>query len=178
MSEIGYYRYKFDNLSKGDHTAFLLINGEYAAEKHITIKQVCGDSKYIKYLNSTGQYRFIIFNSRWDMKDSPVSLGNTNELITNIFNAQSTIKSLGYKNSKILNVILDEVTDDELIVLSEVNTSPNVFLYVGTGSGDSKSDWVQVSVKNKNNLNKLKKAKFSKFEIEITMPDNFTINRL
>ncbi len=178
MSTIGYYRYKRDNWGEGNHTAFLFIDGVYAAEKYVVIKGWCTNDRLVKYLDNNGQYRFYPFNRNWESKDKPTLLGKTNELITNILTAQSNSKNVGYKNERIITLIADEVTADELTILSQIYTSPRVYLYIGDGTTDEAKDWVLVEVKSSDNSNRRKRGSFSKVQIECILPEWFSINML
>jgi hypothetical protein len=177
MSTVGYYRYKYDNLTEGNHTAFLLNNGTYLSEKYLVIKYWCTGQRLIKYLDKSGQYRFYPFNKYWESKDKPTLLGKTNELITDILTAQSNAKIVGYKNERSVMLIADEVTEDELTILSQIYTSPRVYLYIGTTT-DIASDWLLVEVKGKDFLNKRKKGNVTSVEIECILPEWFSINML
>lgn len=177
MSTIGYYRYKRDNWGEGNHTAFLFIDGVYVAEKYVVIKPWCTNNRLVKYLDKSGQFRFYPFNKYWEGKDKPTLLGKTNELITNILTAQSNSKTVGYKNERTVTLVADEVAADELTILSQIYTSPRVYLYIGDGTTDEAKDWILVEVKG-DNVNKKRKANFSKVQIDCILPEWFTINML
>ncbi len=178
MSTIGYYRYKRDDLSEGNHTAFLLNGGTYIAEKYIVIKSWCTNNRLVKYLDKNGQYRFYPFNRYWESRDKPTLLGKTNELITNILNCQSNSKVVGYKNERTVTLIADEVTEDELTILSQIYTSPRVYLYIGDGTTDEAKDWLLIEVKSSDNINRRKRNKFGKVQIDCILPEWFSINML
>lgn len=171
----GFYRYKYDNLSVGDHVITSVINGT-SYTKTIRIKPFCTDSLYLKYLDRNGQYRFYIFNPYYEKKESPKLIGSTNNIINELLTAQSNKKNIGYTSERVITAIAYDVPQDELNLLSDLYISPRIYLHIG--STDNLKDWLLVTVKSKDNLLKRKKGNFYNVEIEITLPDTNTIKML
>ena len=73
---------------------------------------------------------------------------------------------------------LFQLPADELEKLSDIYTSPQVFLYIGDGSTDVDSDWLQVTVENSGGLVRAKKDNFSEVILDLILPEHFTISLL
>ena len=172
----GYYRLKIDDLTE-DTTYTLLIDSVPGATKDVIVKPTCDEDLLVKYLDKNGQYRFYIFNKYYEIKDSPNLIGKVNKFITDILDSQSNSENIGYRNERTWSLVADDVSDDELEKLSDIYTSPQVYLYIGDGSTDIDSDWLEVTVKG-DNLVKARKDKFSIVNIDIILPEHFTINKL
>jgi len=174
MSTEGYYRYKVSDLTKGTRLFSFFVNGALTSTKTVIAKSWCTNQKLLKYLDSKGQYRFYPFNNRWEQKDKPKLLGTTNQFITNILDAQSNFKNVGYKNERMLSLIAEDVTADELTVLSDIYTSPDVYLYIGTTTDEAK-DWLRVTLSSGDNLSRRRKAIAGTLSVDIILPEWFTI---
>lgn len=175
MSRIGYYRYKFDNLSAAQVTKNITfyVDGIEVVTHTININSFCEGEKLLKYIDKDGQYRFIAFNKYWEGRNTPEMIGSTNNIVQNILNAQSNQKSLGYKNKKTLTLIKNNVTDSELLLIQQLLTSPRVYLLIG--SNDNAEDWLLVtSVKSADNIYKFRKKINSDFIIDIELPEDFS----
>jgi hypothetical protein len=171
----GFYRYKYDNLTVGDHVITVTIN-DVSYSKTVRINPFCDNSLYLKYIDHNGQYRFYIFNPYYEKKESPKLIGSANNVITELLTAQSNTKNIGYTSERIITAIAYDVPQDELDLLSDLYTSPRIYLQIG--STDNTKDWLLVTVKSKDNLIKRKKGNFYNVEIEITLPDTNTIKML
>jgi len=176
MSQIGYYRYKINPTI--DIDIDFSINYELAATKSVIVKEWCDNDKLIKYLNKDGQYRFFAFNRFWESNDKPKELGRSNKIITSLLTSKSSEDILGYKNERILTLMAHDISQDELTVLSDLWTSPRVLMYVGDHITFSENDWIQVSIKAKNNLTRIKKSNYTDIIVDITLPEWYTISML
>lgn len=176
-SQIGYYRLKLDDLTEDADFEFYQ-DSVLKAIKHVRVKEFCTDDKYVKYLDKIGQYRFYVFNRFFETRDNPSLIGRTNKFITSILDSQTNKKNLGYKNERRLTLVTDEVTADELLVLSDIYTSPRVYLYIGDGSTDLDSDWLEVTVESKDNLVRQKKGGSSSVVLDVILPERFNITML
>lgn len=176
MSTVGYYRYKA--VFNSDSDVNLYINQEIVATKSVKVRPVCDEFKIIKYLNKDGQYRFFNFNRFWESRDKPREIGRANKIITSLLDTQSSSSSIGYKNDKTITVYADDVSQEELILLVDLWTSPRVYLYMGDGTTYDISDWVEVSIKSKDNLNRIKKGGYQDLFMDIILPEHYTINML
>lgn len=173
MSKIGYYRYKINPDVNQD--VKLYINYAHAATKSIVVKEFCDDSKLLKFLDKNGQYRFYPFNRFYETKDKPKLLGKTSKIIETILNYQSESNIVGYKNERILSLIADSVSESEMLILSDIYTSPKVYLNIG--EGDLIKDWVQVEIK-KGKKVAMRKTKFGTIELDVILPKWFTIKMI
>jgi len=174
MSEIGYYRYKVKPSESIDVN--FNINFELAATKSIIVKEVCEGFRLLKYIDRDGQYRFYPFNKFWESKDKPKLIGKSSKIIESVLNSQSSENSIGYKNNRTISLVAENVSQDELTLLSDIYTSPRVLLYIGTTT-DEKKDWIEVDVKG-DNINRLRKRKFTKVNIDITLPEWYSISMM
>jgi hypothetical protein len=171
----GYYRLKVDDLEVD--TTYTLKNGSTTlATKVVRVKDFCTDYKYLKYLDRNGQYRFAVFNNRWQSKDTPKAIGKIQQLITNLQTDQGSTKNVGYTNERKLTLVADDVLSDELDILSDIYTSPRVYLQIGTG--DTAADWLLVDVTSSDNLVRRKKGNTSKVELTVTLPEWYNVTML
>ncbi len=175
MSEIGYYRYKVTPAAGGTSTVKLYVNGSLASTATIIAREFCPGAMILKYLDSSGRYRFFAFNDRWQRMDKPKSKGEYNNFVTSILSDQTDAKQIGYSNDRTISLTAASVSEDELEKLSDIYTSPRVLLYVGDGSGDRKQDWIQVTASG-DGISRRRKAKFSKVSIEVKLPEYHAIS--
>ncbi|MCK9281339.1 MAG: hypothetical protein M0P71_12010 [Melioribacteraceae bacterium] len=176
-ADLGLYRLKLNDLT-ADALFRILVNNVVNGElKTVTVKPFCTNNQYIKYLDRTGQYRFFVFNRFYETKDNPKLIGKLNKLITSILDSQSSTKNIGYKNERKMTLIADEVSASELLILSDIYTSPRVLLYIGSTTDENK-DWIEVTIDSRDNMVRSRKGGYSKVEIEITLPENYSINML
>ena len=175
MSQIGYYRYKVNPAQ--NNTISFFVNGVLTTSHNILVKEYCGAELLIKYLDSNGQYRFYPFNKFYQKQDNPTLLGKYNKLVTSLLTGQSSERNLGYKNERVIIANAD-VTARELELLKDLYTSPSVYLYVGNGSNDGYADWLEVTIKSRENANNIRKGNMINISITVTLPEHYTITRL
>jgi len=174
MSEIGYYRYKTDVDIK---TINWTVNYVNVGSKTITPVAFCEGGKILKYLDSNGQYRFYPFNKYYQTTDTPVLIGKSNKLITSILTDQSNTQNVGYKNERILELVAD-VPTNELEKLTDIYTSPRVYLYNGNGVSDIAKDWLEVTIQANESIVKRRKSNSGRIGITVTLPEHFTIKMI
>jgi hypothetical protein len=177
MSKIGYYRYKVTPSAIGTKTVKFYINGSLASTATIVAKEFCTNFRILKYLDNSGRYRFFPFNDKWQSKDSPSTRGEVNNFITSILNSQTGAKQIGYKNDRTISLTAGNVSADELEKLSDIYTSPRVYLYVGTGTTDLIQDWILVTVSG-DNIGRRKKNKFGKVTIDVKLPEYYAVTKV
>jgi hypothetical protein len=177
MSRIGYYRYKISDVIEGKQSVQFFINGALTKTCNIIGKQFCPDFRLLKYLDSSGQYRFFPFNGHWQQTDKPTLIGKVNNFVTSILDSQASQKNIGYTNERKLSFTAERVSQDELDKLTDLFVSPRVYLHVGTGINDEVSDWVLVSVSG-DGIGRPKKNNFKKFVIEVTLPEQYAITKV
>jgi hypothetical protein len=173
-SELGYYRYK----TKADSakTIDFYDDGVLIASKTIIPIDSCEGGKTLKYLDSSGQYRFFPFNSFYQTYDNPSLIGTTNKFITSILTAQSTQSVIGYKNERKMDLTVD-VDELQLAKLSDIYTSPKVYLYIGT-TEDTAKDWLEVTVQPSQAIVRRRKGSYGRIDLTVTLPEYFTIKMI
>lgn len=177
MSEIGYYRYKVTPSSEGETEVKFYVGGSLASTATIVAKKFCDDYKILKYLDSSGRYRFFPFGSKWMQRDKPSLIGETNNFITSILNSQTESKNIGYKAERTLSLAAGSVSDDELDKLADIYTSPRVYLYVGNGTNDRVQDWILVTVTG-DGVGRRRNNKFGKVSIDIKLPEHYSVTKV
>lgn len=175
MSQIGYYRYK--TTADVAKTINWTVNFVNVASKQIVPVQSCIGDLILKYLDKNGQYRFYSFNGFYRTTDVLEKIGNTNKFITNILTGQTNKQNLGFKNERRMSLSAD-VPDAELAKLTDIYDSPRVYLYIGSGSSDTAKDWLEVIQEIPNPVIRRRKRTAGKIDINIILPEHFTISML
>jgi hypothetical protein len=177
MSEVGYYRYKVTPKEAGVSAVKLYINGSLASTATIVARRFCDEFRILKYLDSSGRYRFFPFNDRWQSTDKPKSKGEVNNFVTSILTSQGDAKQIGYNNERTLSLTAGNVSNDELEKLSDIYTSPRVYLYVGDGIHDRIQDWIMVTVTG-DGIGRRKYSRFGKVTLEVKLPEYYAITKV
>jgi hypothetical protein len=174
MSRIGLYRYKLDNLNAAEVTrqVTFYVNSVAIVTHVVNIDRFCTDEKLLKYLDKSGQYRFISFNKYWEGRNNVENLGFSNHIVNSILDAQSNQRNLGYKNKKTLTLTKNNVTSTQLEEIQQILTSPRVYLLIG--QTDSEQDWLLVNVRVTDNIYRHKKRTTTDFTLEIELPEDFS----
>lgn len=167
----GYYRYKISDLPVGTHNFNWYINGQIAGVSTVIIREFCNNYKYLKYLDNNGIYRMFSFNNKWEQVDTPTLIGKTNRIITSLKNSQANTLNIGYKNKRTINIVAENVNTDELLKLTDIFTSPRVYLNLGT---ETKEDWVLVTLTG-DGIGRRRKNEFGKFIATIELPEHYSI---
>jgi len=176
MSEIGYYRYKVIPINKGVLTVAFYINGCLASTATIITREFCANFRILKYLDGSGRYRFFPFNQKWQQMDKPSLIGSVNNFITSILDSQTDAKNIGYKNNRSITLTAGNVSIDELDKLSDIYTSPRVYLYTGDGTNDRVQDWILVTITG-DGVGRRKNNQFGKVTIEVKLPEYYSVNK-
>jgi len=175
MSVVGYYRYK--TIASENKEINFIIDGGLAGTKTITPIDFCDGGKILKYLDKNGQYRFYPFNKFYEINDNPKLIGKTNKLITNILTDQSDKHNIGYKNERQISLFAD-VPNSQLDKLVDIYTSPRVYLYIGNGSQQGDQYWLEVEAASSPNIVRRPKANTGQININVTLPENYTIKMI
>lgn len=175
MSEIGFYRYK--TIVSGNRTVNFVVNYQIAASKDIVALNECPGFVILKYLDRYGQYRFYAFNKYYRIFDNPSQIGTTNKFITNILTDKSDKQNVGYRNERKIELTA-EATDEQLLKLADIYTSPRVYYYIGQNNSDLNSDWIEVQVIANDNVVKRRKQTTGRIDLIVTLPENYTITML
>jgi hypothetical protein len=173
MSFVGFYRVKV--LADEDRDITLFVNGVATHTKSIKVIDACDDDLILKYLDKNGQYRFYPFYSKYEVRDNPEKIGSTNKFLTDILDDQSKERNIGYKNDRVIFATAD-VEKDMIDVVSDIYNSPRVYLYIGD-STDLAKDWLEVVISS-NNIVRKRKGNLIKIDIEITLPEWYTIRMI
>lgn len=173
MSQVGYYRYKLNDLTVGTRTITFFKNGTPSGSKTIDVKEWCEGNKILKFLDRNGQYRFYPFNRYWETKDKPKLIGKASKIIESVLDSQSNTSNVGYKNTRTISLVAENVSETEMSVLADIYSSPRVFMYVGEDT-DLAKDWIQVEIKKGGQVS-LRKANFGKIELDVILPEWYTI---
>jgi hypothetical protein len=171
MSSIGYYRYKTIVTEEKDIN--FTQNGILAGTKVVVPVDSCSDDLIIKYLDKNGQYRFYPFNKYYETQDSPEEIGNVNKFLTNIRTDMSSTHNVGYRNQRQIFANTD-VPNDELEKLTDIYSSPRVYLYIGDGSTDTASDWLEVTINAQTPIVKRSRGNTGRIDITINLPEYYT----
>ena len=177
MSDIGYYRYKLVSVSETGNTVTFKVGGVDTKVCTIIPQKLCDGKRILKYLNRNAQYRFYAFINYYEEVDQPREIGRVGNMITSILTSKASTKSVGYKSDRELRLKSDHVSTTDLEMLRDIYTSPRVYLYVGNGT-DTESDWVLVTIKANKSIRKEAKNKFSQIDIDVTLPETYTITML
>lgn len=177
MSEIGYYKYKLASVPDTGAVITFEVGGTGTKTCTIVPQNLCTGKRILKYLNRDGQYRFYAFSKYYEEEDKPREIGMVNNIVTSILNSKAASKSVGYKSDRIIRLVSEPVSTTDLELLRDIYTSPRVYLYVGSTT-DTEDDWVLVSVRANKSIRKEAKAKFSQIDIEVTLPETYSITML
>lgn len=177
MSQVGYYRYKTNSLPLGDNEISFVKDGIVVSTKIITVYNRCDDDKILKFLDKNGQYRFYNFNNRWQSRHKPSNIGSVNKFVTSLITDRTDKNNIGYKDERVLSLVADSVSDDELEILSDIFVSPRVLLYIGDGSTSLNTDYIEVTVKG-DGVIRNRKNKFTRIDLQVTLPQTYTVTML
>jgi hypothetical protein len=171
MSSIGYYRYK--TLADSEKTINWTVNFVNVASKDIVPVDSCSGDLIVKYLDKNGQYRFYPFNRYYETQDSPEEIGSVNRFLTNIRTDMSNTQNIGYRNQRQIFANTD-VPNAPLEKLTDIYTSPRVYLYIGNGSTDTASDWLEVTINAQTSIVKRNRGNTGRIDITINLPEYYT----
>jgi hypothetical protein len=174
MSQIGYYRLK--TLADSDKTVLCLINN-VPFTKEIEVLDDCFNSIILKYLDKTGQYRFFAFHKYYRTYDTPDQIGSVNKLLVSILTDKTDSQNIGYKNKRKIDISAD-VTENQLVIIQDLYTSPRIYYYVGNGTTDLDNDWIEINLKSNENIVKRPKGGFGVINFTMELPENYTITML
>lgn len=175
MSEIGYYRYK--TTADAEKEIVFGVNGVNAGSKTVVPVDGCPDDQIIKYLDKNGQYRFWSFNRFYRTSDSPDLIGQVNKFVTDIQNDQSARQNVGYRSERKID-LYSEATREQLEKLSDLYTSPRVYLYIGSNNSDTTADWLEVTAEAFEGIVRPSKKNLINFNITVTLPEQYNITML
>jgi len=164
------YKYKVSNLPTGLNEVDIYINGVKASTATVLIRENCENGIYLKYLDRYGRYRFFLFNNLWRGSFSVRKIG-TRANFSGV-NIQQQDRVVGYESNRNITAVADIVTQKEIDVLSDIYTSPRVYLKIG--NTDTIKDWLLVEVSG-DGLYRLGKLKLTKVTLTITLPRHYAV---
>ena len=172
MSKIGFYRWKVENAVSEPIT--LYINNVAASTKYIVAKDVCNGFKLLKFMDNNGHFRFYPFVPMTQIIDKPKQIGTVNNIVASLIDSNSDKRNVGYTNERTIKLAAKNVSADELEKLSDIYTSPRVYLYTGDLSKFKQTDWIEVTVSGDNVVQRAKRN-FGTIELTVTLPEHHTI---
>lgn len=176
MSTVGIYRYKIGSVPSSGATITFKVGG--VDIKVCTVQNIASCyGRILKYLNRDGQYRLFPFNQYYEENETPKQIGKVNTIVKSILTSQAESKNAGYKSERKILLKADGITSDQLDVLKDLYTSPRVYLYIGSGT-DLASDWLLVTVKVDKNIRKERKGNFTTINVEVQLPEIYSITML
>ena len=92
MSQIGYYRYKLEGLTKGITNVTFYVNALPYVTHKVLARETCTGWRQLKWLDDNGQYRFFAFLELYSIKDTSKSIGKTSNFIDSLMSTQSDTK--------------------------------------------------------------------------------------
>jgi len=177
MSQIGYYRYKLESLTKGIRNVPISVNNVLYVTHKVEVLPMCGDWVQLKWIDKNGQFRFFPFLELFSIKDAPKSIGETSNIIESLRYSQAENRQIGYNNDRSIVLRAQNVTASQRLILSDLFTSPLIYLYKGDFSEDNMDNYVIVTIKG-DNLVRSEKQRAGNFEITVNLPKHYTINKL
>jgi len=176
MGTIGYHRYKYIPTESEDIT--FSVGGEIIATKRVELLESCQGDRIIKFINNNGQYTFFAFNRFYSVADKPKEIGRSNNIITSLKDSQSDEFSIGYRNKRTLTLVSDAVAVERLAPLSDLWSSPRIYLYVGDGTSFQNKDYILVSLTSKRGQVKVQKENVVDISVTIVLPKHYSITML
>ena len=177
MSTVGIYRYKIASVAAAGNTVVFNIGGTPTKTCNVSPINLCDGKLVLKYMNRDGQYRFFAFPKYYEENDNPKLIGTTSYLVRSILESKSNTRNVGYKSDRKLQLKSEPLSTEQLLIVRDIYLSPRVYLYVGSGT-DLESDWIIVTVKASKAIRVEPKAKFSTIELEVTLPETYSITML
>ena len=174
---VGYYRYKDNTFSLGLNEVYFRKGGIQIGPMQVYISPKCDEDKILKYLDRNGQYRFHSFNRFWQLNHDPSNIGSINKSITSLITDRTDRNNIGYRDDRTLRLVDENVTAEELEILSDIFISPRVFLYIGQNNSDLATDYIEVTVRG-DNIIRNRKNKFTRVDLEVKLPQTYTITML
>ena len=168
----GYHRYK--QIFSADTVVTCLQDSIPIGSKTVKVIDFCDGGKVIKYLNSTGQYRFYAFEKYINLTGRTKTIGKVNKFVTNIHTDNSATSIVGRKNAQQMALSVN-VPSEHLEILSDMFTSPVVSLYVGDGVSDVSSDWIEVEIKSNTHDVIISKLNSKPLTLIIELPTYYTV---
>ena len=172
---IGYLRYKISDLTEGFHTFDVYKNGELVARHTVKAKEFCKNYVLLKYLDSNGFYRFFPFNANFEKTMNNREIGTIETSIIDISQVNGA-NIIGKESTVQMNLTAENVTPEELEILSDIFVSPRVYIYNNSGL-DRLSDWQKVRILTNGTL-KNRKSNPRKVTVLIELPERYAITLL
>lgn len=167
------YKYKISDLPTGESNVQVFINAQLASTATVLIREICGNGIYLKYLDRYGRYRFFLFNNLWRGNFQVSKIGSRANFSG--VNIEQQDRVLGYESDKNITAVADNVTQQEVDVLSDIYTSPRVYLKIG--NTDTTKDWLLVEVSGDGGY-RLGKLKATKVTMNIKLPRHYAVTEV
>lgn len=167
------YKYKVSDLPVGSNEVLIYINQQLVSTATVLIREACDNDIYLKYLDVYGRYRFFEFNSLWKGNFQVKKIGSRSNFSS--LNISQQERSIGYNADKNIIAIAENVSQQELDVLSDIYASPRVYLKIG--ATDTIKDWLLVEVGGDGVYN-LGKPKATKVSLTIKLPNQYAVTEI
>ena len=136
-------------------------------------------TKLLKWIDSKGKYRLYPFNCRFEVKNEVEKIGTINKTVTSLLRGQSDKRELGVKKECILSLVAHNCNMETSIILSDIITSPVIYLYIGDNTPEDKEkDWLLVSCETNQTIARPRKNEFQNIIIDIKLPTQFSITKI
>ena len=140
------------------------------------IKSRCG--VYIKWLNNFGGYNYWLFNQAHIEQLNSRARGVMFNDFAELADTQSPYRSIGRTFDKMYRLTADNLTKEDIIILSGLFESPCIYLFVGKPySQNSHKSWLEVQLDSSSVQKRDFKGKIPDIEIGIKIPTSKTIRR-
>lgn len=136
-------------------------------------------TKLLKWIDNKGKYRLYPFNCRFEVKNQVESIGTINKTVLSLLHGQGDKRETGVKKECILSLVAHMCNEETSVILSDIITSPVIYLYVGDNNPvDKEKDWLLVTCETKETIAKPRKNEFQNIIIDIKLPTQFSITKI
>lgn len=170
--------------SDGETTAQIedvipLVNGVNRIEiENITLllNKIDSCGHYFKFKNQKGAWSYWLFNPWVNRVRGSNQVESKNNNFSNINETRSTSISLGRISDDELNVIAENLSSNDVKVLSEILDSPKIYYFKGERfSRAEPSHWLEVELKDGNQDIEDYKVKNNEMALTFKMPKRYTM---
>lgn len=138
-------------------------------------KHNCG--VYLKWRNSFGGWNYWLF-PRGNRNRSVKDIGELENDFDNLIDTTSPTVQIGRRAMDTINVTTDILTDEDMILISDMIESPKLYMFTGVPySQNTFNDWIEVSLKTTDFRIQNAKTDFNRFNFGFDLPlrNNITL---
>jgi hypothetical protein len=131
------------------HNLMIFQSNEYELRyNHDVITPRCGEKHYLKWINRYGGWNYWLFE-KGKKFINPKGLGEVNNDFNDFQQTMSQTLNIGVTSRKTFSMNAD-VTEEDMLTLSDLFESPKIYLFTGTPNTSSTyTDWIEVNMKDK-----------------------------